>query len=409
MPSNIMPSLLPLLCLSALTLAAPSSTNPHRLWDTSPGASSTFPEYYPLGNGRLGILASCDPRTEQIRLNENSFWSGSLLSRVNPDGADTVLQMRQMLKEGRYAEAEDLGIMGYTGTPMSTRHFDKMGNMKLTQLYPEGAAGNVTGYERWLGVDDAVAGATWTVGNVTYSREYLASYVEDVVAVRVTGSAPGSVTIRARMDRGADLNRFEGWSGKEGGDTVVMGGESMDARPVVWAAGVRVVAQGGRVRTVGDTVVCEGADEAVVLFQAWTNYRKAEPRRAVVEGLKAVTKGWEEIRAEHVADYQRYAGRVELSLGESTAAQRAMKTSARVVAVGNVKARFDPELVKLWFDYGRYLFISTSRPEKGGDDRSLPPNLQGVWNDVYTPMWGSKYTLNINLRELSRGVLLSVD
>lgn len=397
--------LLPL--FAALAAAAPSSTNPHRLWDTSPGASSTFPEYYPLGNGRLGILASCDPRTEQIRLNENSFWSGSLLSRVNPDGADTVLAMRQMLKVGRYAEAEDLGIMGYTGTPMSTRHFDKMGNMKLSQMYPVGA--EVGGYERWLGVDDAVAGATWTVGNVSYSREYLATYVEDVVAVRVRGSVPGSVTIRARMDRGADLNRFEGWSGKEGGDTVVMGGESMDARPVVWAAGVRVVAEGGRVRTVGDTVVCEGADEATVLFQAWTNYRKGEPRRAVVQGLKGVTKGFEEIRAEHVADYQRYARRVQLSLGESTAAQRAMKTSARVVAVGNIKARFDPELVKLWFDYGRYLFISTSRQEKGGDDRSLPPNLQGVWNDVYTPMWGSKYTLNINLRELSRDGLLSED
>lgn len=397
--------LLPL--FAALAAAAPSSTNPHRLWDTSPGASSTFPEYYPLGNGRLGILASCDPRTEQIRLNENSFWSGSLLSRVNPDGADTVLAMRQMLKVGRYAEAEDLGIMGYTGTPMSTRHFDKMGNMKLSQMYPAGA--EVGGYERWLGVDDAVAGATWTVGNVSYSREYLATYVEDVVAVRVKGSVPGSVTIRARMDRGADLNRFEGWSGKEGGDTVVMGGESMDARPVVWAAGVRVVAEGGRVRTVGDTVVCEGADEATVLFQAWTNYRKGEPRRAVVQGLKGVTKGFEEIRAEHVADYQRYARRVQLNLGESTAAQRAMKTSARVVAVGNIKARFDPELVKLWFDYGRYLFISTSRPEKEGDDRSLPPNLQGVWNDVYTPMWGSKYTLNINLRELSRDGLLSED
>lgn len=406
MPSSTMASLL-LPLFAALAAAAPSSaTNPHRLWDTSPAAASTFPEYYPLGNGRLGVLASCDPRTEQIRLNENSFWSGSLLSRVNPDAAETVLAMRQMLKEGKYAEAEDLGIMGYTGTPMSTRHFDKMGNMKLSQMYPDGA-GEVAGYERWLGVDDAVAGAAWTVGNVSYSREYLASYVEDVVAVRVRGSVPGSVTIRVRMDRGADLNRFEGWSGKEGGDTVVMGGESMDARPVVWAAGVRVVAEGGEVRTVGDTVVCEGAEEAVVLFQAWTNYRKGEPRRAVVEGLKGVTKGFEQIKGEHVRDYQKYAERVELSLGESTAAQRATKTSARVVAVGNIKARFDPELVKLWFDYGRYLFISTSRPEKGGDDRSLPPNLQGVWNDVYTPMWGSKYTLNINLRELSREVLLA--
>ncbi|KAK0741481.1 glycosyl hydrolase family 65, N-terminal domain-containing protein [Schizothecium vesticola] len=122
-----MAALLHVVLIAALAAAAPSSTNPHRIWDTSPGATASFSEYYPLGNGRLGILASCDPRTEQIRLNENSFWSGSLLSRVNPDGAATVAAMRQMVKEGRYAEAEDLGLMGYTGTPMSTRHFDKMG------------------------------------------------------------------------------------------------------------------------------------------------------------------------------------------------------------------------------------------------------------------------------------------
>ncbi|KAK4031507.1 glycosyl hydrolase family 65, N-terminal domain-containing protein [Parachaetomium inaequale] len=370
-----------------------SSSNPWRIWDDLAGGSGTFSEYYPIGNGRLGIMMSGDPRQDLIRLNENSFWSGGLLHRVNPDGWTTVKTMQQLILARKYAEAEDLGLQGYTGTPLSTRHYDKLGQLKLTQMLPDG---QVTNYERWLGIDDAIAGAYFTVGNVTYQREYLVSYPDDVVAIHLTASKPGSINIRVRIDRGADLNRFQGWSEPANGHSTVTGGQSADGDPLQWAAGARIAASGGNVTTLGDTVRCEGADEATVYFQAWTSYRKPDPKRAVVSDLAAVSKSFDKIRAAHVADYQKYAGRVSISLGASTASQKALKTSTRMTSI--TPSKFDPELAALFFQLGRYLLIATSRPESGHPDLSLPPNLQGIWNDVYTPMWGSKYTVNINLQ-----------
>lgn len=373
-----------------------SSSNPWRIWDDLAGGSGTFSEYYPIGNGRLGVMMSGDPRQELLRLNENSFWSGGPLHRVNPDGRDTVKKMQQLVLDAKYLEAEDLGLQGYTGTPLSTRHYDKLGQLKLTQFLPEG---NITNYERWLGIDDAIAGAYFTVQGVTYQREYLASYPDDIVAIHLTSSKPGSINIRVRIDRGADLNRFQGWSEPANGHSTVTGGQTADAQPLHWAAGARIKASGGKVTTLGDTVRCEGANEATVYFQAWTSYRKPDPKHATISDLAAVSKGFDEMRAAHVADYQRFARRLSISLGASTALQRSRKTSARMTSI--TPSYFDPELAALFFQFGRYLLIATSRPESessGHHDLSLPPNLQGIWNDAYTPMWGSKYTVNINLR-----------
>jgi len=393
---RILNALVPVVLLAAEGAAQPNSqSNPWRIWDNQSGGSSAFAEYYPIGNGRIGIMTSGDARTEQIRLNENSFWSGGKLNRVNPDGLATVKEMRRLILDGKYTEAEDLGLMGYTGTPLSTRHYDKMGNLRLIQTLPEGQVSN---YERWLDVDEAVAGVYFSVGNITFEREYLSSYPDDIVAIRIKASKPGSVHLRVRLDRGSDLNRYQGFSEAANGHSTVMGGQSMDVNPLQWAAGARISASGGRVTTLGDTIRCEGADEATVFFQAWTSYRKADPKKAVVADLAAVAKSFNDIRKAHVADYQKYAQRVSLSLGQSTPQQRAQKTSARMIAL--TPAAFDAELVSLFFQFNRYLFISTSRPDARGaaKDTSLPPNLQGIWNDVYHPVWGSKYTLNINLQ-----------
>lgn len=385
----------------AVELSRPnSSSNPWRIWDDRAGGGETFSANYPIGNGRLGIMTSGEPRSELIRLNENSFWSGSLLHRVNPDGLATVRKMQQLIRDGKYLEAEDLGVQGYTGTPLSTRHYDKMGNLKLTQTLPEGEVASV---ERWLGTDDAIAGVYFSAGNVSYQREYLASYEDDIVAIHIKASKPGSVNLRVKLDRGSDLNRYQGFSRAAHGHTTVMGGQSMDAHPLHWAAGARIVSSGGKVSTLGDTVRCESADEATVYFQAWTSYRKLNPTEAVISDLAAVTKSFNVIRETHVQDYQKYAGRVSLSLGTSTAPQKSAKTSTRMTNI--TPDDFDPELAALFFQFGRYLFIASSRPGGGAHDLSLPPNLQGVWNDVYNPVWGSKYTVNINLRMSTRLVV----
>jgi alpha-L-fucosidase 2 len=393
-------SVTPFLGLTHAQLPRPDSKSNHlRIWDDAPGANDAFSEYYPIGNGRIGIMTSGDPRREMIRLNENSFWSGGPLNRINPDGHTTVKKMQELILEGphKLAEAEDWGVQGYTGTPMSTRHYYKMGNLKLTQTYFNDGA--VSDYERWLGIDDAVAGAYYTIGNITYQREYLASNPDNIIAVRIRASKPGSINIRVRIDRGSDLNRYQGWSVPANGHSTITGGQTADADPIIWAVGASIASKGGKVSTLGDTVRCEGADEATVYIQSWTSYRKPDPKQAVIDDLAAVTKPFETIREGHVKDYKSLFDRVSISLGTSSAATKALKTSARVIAI--TAEKFDGELASLYFQLGRYLLIASSRPEVGGKDLSLPPNLQGIWNDVYHPVWGSKYTVNINLRESS--------
>lgn len=156
-----------------------------------------------------------------------------------------------------------------------------------------------------------------------------------------------------------------------------------------FAAGAKIVAADGKVSTLGDYVFCKNSTEAWVYFQAWTSFRREDPKSAVLEDLAATTDTYDDVRAAHVADYQSYFNRASLDLGASTIAQRKMTTNERVKALS--KKTFDPELAALYFQFGRYLLIATSRAG------TLPTNLQGIWNSDFDPEWGSKYTININL------------
>lgn len=229
---------------------------------------------------------------------------------------------------------------------------------------------DATQYERYLNTADATAGVYYVNDGIAYYREYLSSNPAGVLAVRIASNATAAVSLRVHLRRGPNgsLNRWQDYSRKVGSDMVVIGGHSASSTGIEYSAGARVVASGGKVYTLGDTIVIESANEAWIYFQSWTDYRREDPSAAVISDLKAVNQTYPEIRAAHVQDYQMYAQRVELSLGNSTALQRSQTTPQRIKAFNST---FDPELVTLYFDFGRYLFISTSR------EGTLPPNLQG--------------------------------
>jgi alpha-L-fucosidase 2 len=266
------------------------------------------------------------------------------------------------------------------GTPVSTRNYNTMGSFSITQTLPNT---NTSNYERWLDIEESVGGVQFTSDGITFQREVIASYPDDVIAVHLTASEPGSINFRTRLDRGAwdviALNRHVGYSEPANGDSAIIGGSTEDDNPIKWAAGVRVVAKGGKVWTTGDNARCQGADEAIVYFQAWTNYRKKDPKKAVLADLKAKGNDFKKLRADHVADYQKYFKRMSISLGESTDEQKAKTTPQRMTSVDT--GSFDPDLTELIFQLGRYMLISSSR----SGDKSLPPTLQGVWNDVQDP------------------------
>lgn len=359
-----------------------SSTINSRIWSSS--VASQYTDCYPIGNGRIGGMIIGDPQADTIHVNEESFWSGSYFDRVNQDSPKYMGRLQELIREGHISEASTLAGFTYAATPVSTRHYEALGDISLTMNH----SSDYTNYERWLDLADATSGITYVNDGITYAREYLASNPSGVLAIKIAASEVGKVSFTVHVQKGESLNRWEDYSKAFSGNRIVMGGGN---RGIEFAAGATVAATNGKVYTLGDTIICEGADEAWIYFAAWTSYRKPDPLEAVLSDLASISStAYSSVRSLHVSDYQNLYTRVNLDFGQSTASIKSLQTSDRFSAL-NTTGVFDPELAALFFQYGRYILISTSR------NGTLPANLQGLWTISLDPEWGSKYTVNINL------------
>ncbi len=357
----------------------------HELWYTHP-ADTDWTRALPLGCGRLGAMLFGNVAEERLALNEDSLWCGGPRDRVNPDALAALPEIRRLLFAGRLADAHALTVDAISGIPDSQRHYEPLGDLLVT--FP---AGELEEYRRSLDLDDAIAHIAYTQGGVHYTREVLASEPDQAIAMRLTADQAGSIAFRVRLQRGpldSYSSRYADTVRPEDGCGLVMTGAAGGEHGVRFAACLRVTVDGGTVRTLGDTVIVEGADDATLLLTAATSYRESDPAGyARSRAIQAAERGWEAIRADHLREYRAYFDRVSLTLGGDPALD-ALPTDARLACVQAGAA--DPGLDALYFHYGRYLLIASSRPG------SLPANLQGVWNDSFTPSWGSKYTVNIN-------------
>ncbi|KAK4574864.1 hypothetical protein LTR86_001706 [Recurvomyces mirabilis] len=354
---------------SQAVVAPNSAAYSSRLWSKSPAVN--YNNSYLIGNGRVGGAVFGNVAGEIVSVNEDSFWSGGYIYRVNEDARSQMPKLQQLIRDGSVVEATSFADLMYAGQPLSARHYELLGDLEITG----------SSYERYLDVDDSTAGVYYVNNGTAYFREYLSSEPAGVLAVRVASNQTGTVSLRVHLRRGPNgsLNRWEDYSRKSGNDTIVIGGHSASATGIEFAAGARVMAKGGSVYTLGDTILIDHADEAWIYFQSWTDFRKSDPKAAVLADLAGIKQTYPEIRAAHIKDYQSYAHRVELSLGNSSTVQKSQTTAQRIGSLNN--GTFDPELVALYFDFGRYLFISTSR------NNTLPPNLQGIWNSQLGELW----------------------
>lgn len=339
-----------------------------------------------IGNGRLGAAIAGTPATETIYTNEDSFWGGGKLSRVNPDAPEYMPTMQRELGAGLITQAATLATFAYAGLPVSAQHYTTLGDMTIAMNH----SSTVTDYQRWLDLNDSTAGVYYTVGGSTYQREYLASQPQGVIAIRVTVDTPGDLNFYVHLERGAEgANQWEDYSEKIDSSTVIYGTGSGGLNAIGAVCGAKIVSPGGTVKTIGDSIIVSNATEAWVYYSARTTFYESDTKAAVLNDLTAAAaSSYSSIRSAHVTDYRKYMSRVELGLGSSTPAQRNLTTSARMAAISE---DFDPEVASLYFQLGRYLLISSSR------NGTLPPNLQGIWNYEMNPSWGSKYTININL------------
>ncbi len=334
-------------------------------------------EALPIGNGRLGAMVYGGVDTEHLQLNEDSIWYGKPIDRINPDASKYLDKIRELILGGKPDEAEKLLRYAFTATPNSERIYQPLGDVELQMLDKQKA----TKYRRILDLDTAVMTVDYDTDTGHMHREYFASAPAGVLVIHLES------TDKLNFDLLLTREHFYDDMVMDAPDTVYLKG-NLGKGGLDFAFGCKVKVQGGEVRRIGERLIVQGADAATLYLAGSSTFYESQLMEALEHQLRdAAQKSYEQLKEEHVADYQKLYGQVELTLPADSAKQQET-TEKRLQEVKD--GGEDPDLYKTYFDFGRYLLISSSR--KG----SMPANLQGIWNHRMMPPWESKYTININ-------------
>ncbi|TDH23480.1 glycoside hydrolase family 95 protein [Segetibacter sp. 3557_3] len=357
-----------------------------KLWYNKP-SGKTWENALPIGNGRLGAMVFGNVEKETIQLNEHTIWSGGPNRNDNPLALDSLQTIRRLIFEGKQKDAERIANRVIITKKSHGQMFQPAGNVQLTFNEHE----NFTSFYRELDIERAVAKTSYKVGDVTYTREAFASFPDRVVVMRLTASKPGSISFTISFSTPMPKVQVKTTPAK----ALTFAGTTMDhegVKGVVNYKGiVHVQPEGGTLTSNDTSVTVSNANTATIYISIATNFNNYnsvgddEDERAAGYLNKVFRKPYPAILAAHVAAYQKYFNRVRLDLGTSESA--GAPTDERLK---NFNSVVDPQLVTLYYQYGRYLLICSSQP--GGQ----PANLQGIWNDKVRPPWDSKYTININ-------------
>lgn len=356
-----------------------------KLWYQNP--AKCWSEALPIGNGRFGGMVFGQPYQEMIQMNEDSVWSGKKLDRINPDARKKLPEIRRMIREGKIAQAQELTMYALSGMPNSQRSYQTAGECYI-QMH---GLGEITQYRRELDLEEGIARVQYVSDGVTYQREVLASAPAGCIAVRMTTKEKVPFSFDCHLGR---KHNFTDEVLRENGNTIyfmVDGGKDGISFCTAVLADVRPEwqAEGGSVETIGEFLVVKNVRECVLYLDTETSFRYSDYSKEARKRCRAAAAGeWTCIKEEHLKDYQELYTRVQLHYGMADAKREQIPTDIRLKDVQHGVT--DMGLLELYFQYGRYMLIASSR--KG----SLPANLQGIWNDSLTPPWESKYTVNIN-------------
>lgn len=357
----------------------------YKLWYDRP--AQVWTEALPLGNGRLGAMVFGNPAMEQLQLNEETIWAGRPNNNANPDALEYIPKVRELVFAGKYLEAQTLATEKVMAKTNSGMPYQSFGDLRIA--FPGHT--RYTNYYRELSLDSARTVVRYDVDGVTYQREMITSFTDQVVMVRLTANRPGKITFNALLtsphqdvvidseDNCVTLSGVSSWH------------EGLKGK-VEFQGRLTAKAKGGTFACRDGVLTVEGADEAVVYVSVATNFNNYKDitgnqvERAKSYLAEALQNDYWSAKNAHVAFYKKYMNRVSLNLGENQ--HKDMTTDMRVQ---NFKETNDAHLVATYFQFGRYLLICSSQP--GGQ----PANLQGIWNDKLFPSWDSKYTCNINV------------
>ena len=342
--------------------------------------ASCWEEALPVGNGRMGAMVFGGVATELLQLNEDSVWYGGPKDRINPSAKETLPKIRKAIDEGRISDASDMCALALSACPDTQSHYEPLCNLYLLFDYSDDT---VTDYSRELDLENSEVRIEYSKDGIRYKRNIIASYPDKVIAVRLSSSHKGKISFRTQLARGNitwDFRSFRQQVYRNPGynncvDTIrnlsdnrtILTGRCGGSGSLEFACEIKAVVSGGRIESVGNTLVVNGADEALILIAATTEFYEKNLSDYLDNTLKnAEDKGFGKIWEDHIRDYKSLFERTELTLPAG-----------------------EWDVVRM-FNFGKYLMISGSR------EGSQPLNLQGIWNKDFDPAWGSKYTININ-------------
>lgn len=371
------------ICLAMVSFTAHAG---NVLWYQQP--ASKWMEAMPTGNGRLATMVYGGINRETVALNEISLWSGQPDSTNNDiGGRDKLDEIRRCFFNNDPEQGNKLGEKYFTGRGKSFGTHLPLGDLVIDFTYP---AGRVRNYRRELDMDNAVAAVTFERGGVNYRREYITDYPDDVIAMRVTADKAGAVSAKVGLNllREAAVTATPAGLKLKGKVKFHMHGEG----GVEFCGEVRLFPEGGQVTADGSSVSVKGADTLTILVDVRTNYNKVDYEDICKSTLdRAAAKGYAALKAAHTADYTALFSRMDITLGDGGNANLPTDTRLKLAQAGAA----DPGLDALFFQYGRYMLIASSRP----NGTPLCANLQGVWNDnmACNMPWTCDYHLDINI------------
>lgn len=367
-----------------------------KLWYTSPAKQWT--EALPVGNGRLGAMVFGGIHFEHLSINEESLWAGQPINNNNPDAGEYLPEIRQKLLNDEHEEVFRLSREHLLGTPPRIRSYQPVCDLGLIFFDLE----EPESYRRELDLQNGISTVSFYSNGTEFTREVFASAPDDILVTRLEASGPFPLTLGIQLTREQDLT-----SVVAGKNSLTLTGQIIDApdtlsgpggKHMKFAAGLIVINEGGSVKVEGNSLIVEEAHALTILMTAATDYnmnnlnfdRSLDPEKICKEILEQAGKRkYEVLKKRHIEEFSSLFSRVSLDLGEDLFPEIPTDTRLQAVREGNQ----DHHLVSLYFQFGRYLLMSSSR-EPG----CLPANLQGIWNHHMKAPWNSDFHTNINLQ-----------
>jgi alpha-L-fucosidase 2 len=390
-----------LFCLCAILFSANAQLSDYVLWYKQPAAD--WNEALPIGNGRLGAMVFGDCYRETIQLNEESLWAG-YKTEANADAATYLPEIQKYLINGEIDKAVELSEKYMKSDPLRIRSYQSFGDIYIDFYADRGTVPTLENYRRDLNMETGITTVQYQTGETTFTREVFVSAPDNMIVIRLHADKPGQLTFRLSYDRVQDATAYPSPTTDKALDVqgqivdLPSQGTGEAGLHMKFAGQIRGVNKGGTLVALNNSLYVEKADEAVFYFTGATDYnfkklnfdRTIDPAavcRAILD--KADLHNYPLLKERHVQEHSALFNRMSFALGETT--MGFAPTDERLKNVREGKE--DLSLVALYFQYGRYLLMNSSR-----SPGILPANLQGIWNKDMNAPWSADFHTNINIQ-----------